>query len=608
LIDRPTLRRKADENVGACPCPQRQSSVAALICESIRGWDDADMRAAVALAVSISGLAVGVLAIEVARNHPGYWFAGDSRLAAVALLAAGWALVGSGAALWIRRPESLCGPLLLAGGITWFVPELNNPAVGSSLAFTAGLALAATTPALVGHAVLAYPSGRLMSWGERGAVAVAYGGAVGVLGVQPALLDDPADQACSQCPPNLLLVADNASTAVDLRHAGMYLGVAWATALAVLVAIRLARASSAMRPVLAAGAAYLALVAATFAASLGQSYISAATLERRLWLGQAAALIGVGAGVAWGWVVARRARASVARLVVELAQSPPPGGLRDALAGIVGDADLVLAYPVGEGGQLVDADGRGVTLPALSERTSLIRDGRAVAVLAHARGVLLDEQLVEEVTAAARLALENERLQAEVRARLRELRASRARIVAAGDAERKRLERDLHDGAQQRLVGLSLSLRLLRMRQPDSRQLERADEELGLAIADLRTLAHGIFPAVLADEGLAAAVEALAEEGRVPVRIGVMPGERFAAPVESAAYAFVAEAIRGAPAGLAVHAEHLDGLLAVDVETAAVDGLELVALQDRIGALDGRLEVTSENGRARIHVELPCVS
>jgi signal transduction histidine kinase len=180
--------------------------------------------------------------------------------------------------------------------------------------------------------------------------------------------------------------------------------------------------------------------------------------------------------------------------------------------------------------------------------------------------------------------------------------------VAAGDAERKRLERDLHDGAQQRLVGLSLSLRLLRMQRPGSSPLEQADEELRLAITDLRELAHGIFPAVLADEGLAAAVEALAEEGRVPVRIGVMPDERFAAPVESAAYALVAEAVRAAPAGLAVRAEHVEGLLAVDVETAALDGLDVVALQDRIGALDGRLEVASENGHARIHAELPCGS
>ena len=134
------------------------------------------MRAAVALAGSISGVAVGVLAIAVARDEPGYWFAGDSALAGAALLAAGWALVGSGAAFWIRRPESLCGPLLLAGGIAWFLPELNNPGAGSSLAFATGIALAAAAPALVGHAIVSYPSGQLASALERGVVAVAYAG------------------------------------------------------------------------------------------------------------------------------------------------------------------------------------------------------------------------------------------------------------------------------------------------------------------------------------------------------------------------------------------------------------------------------------------------
>jgi signal transduction histidine kinase len=307
-------------------------------------------------------------------------------------------------------------------------------------------------------------------------------------------------------------------------------------------------------------------------------------------------------------VRARRARASVARLVVELAQSPPPGGLRDVLAGIVGDAELVLGYPVGDSDALVDAHGRPVDLRIGQERTNLVRDGRSVAVLAHVPGRLDDEQLVEEVTAAARLALENERLQADVRARVAELRASRARIVAAGDAERKRLERDLHDGAQQRLVGLTLSLRLLRTQLPPSRQLVEADEELRLAIADLRKLAHGIFPAVLADEGLAAAVDALAEDGAVPIRIAALPDERLPAAVESTAYTVVAEAVRTATSALVVSANRSPGRLAIDVETQALDGLDVVGLQDRIGALDGRLEVETGDGRARIHAELPCGS
>jgi signal transduction histidine kinase len=275
-----------------------------------------------------------------------------------------------------------------------------------------------------------------------------------------------------------VLVADRAELADDLTHVGVYLGLGWAVALVTLGAVRLARGSAANRPVMAAGVAYLGCVAATFALSLDRGAISNGTVER-LWLGEAAALVAVALAIAWSWLRGRRARSAVARLVVDLAQSPPPGGLRDALAGIVGDPGLVLVYPVAPG-RLVDARGIPAKPAPGQQRTSLIRERNVVAVLGHAPGLLDDEQLVDEVTAASRLALENERLQAEVRARVEELRASRARIVEAGDAERKRLERDLHDGAQQRLVGLALSLRLLCSRLA-SPELARAEAELRLA-------------------------------------------------------------------------------------------------------------------------------
>jgi signal transduction histidine kinase len=351
-----------------------------------------------------------------------------------------------------------------------------------------------------------------------------------------------------------------------------------------------------------------------FAAALEEGLLVNDTLEKRLSLGQAAALIALAGGVAWSWIRSRRARSVVAQLVVDLAESPPPDGLRDVLAGIVGDPELVLAYAVGESvGHLVDARGRSVELSVSQERTSLVRDGHTVAVLAHAPGLLDDEQLVDEVTTAARLALDNERLQAEVRARLEELRASRARIVGAGDVERKRLERDLHDGAQQRLVGLSLSLRLARMQLATNlnalARMDEADAELRRAIAELRELAHGIFPAVLADEGLAAAVEALAEDARVPIRIRGLPEGRYAAPVETAAYTVVAETARVATNGLVVEASRSDDALFVEVETRGVVVLDLVALEDRVGALDGQLVVRrTEDGNVRIRAELPCGS
>jgi signal transduction histidine kinase len=198
-------------------------------------------------------------------------------------------------------------------------------------------------------------------------------------------------------------------------------------------------------------------------------------------------------------------------------------------------------------------------------------------------------------------------LQAEARAQLEDLRSSRTRIIEAGDAERQRLERDLHDGAQQRLVGLALALRLLQTRlgPDDDRKLGlliEAESELGLAIAELRELAHGIHPAVLTDEGLAAAVEALAED--VPLRVGDLPQERFSPAVETAAYLVVAETAKAGAAS--VRAERREGALVVDVEAEA-EPEELVDLEDRVGALDGCLDVEQDaDGGVRIRAEIPC--
>jgi signal transduction histidine kinase len=572
-------------------------------------------RRAIAVVLAALGVAVGAYSLDVAHDDPGYWFAGASTLDDLALLAAGWALIASGLAFWVRRPGNRFGPLLAAAGFAWFLPEWNNPGIGSALPFTIGLCLYAACPPLVGHAVLAYPGGQLRSHMDRVAVVGAYVGGVLVLGVLPALVFDPDAQGCTQCRANLLAVSDRNDLWTDLNRAGLYLGLAWALALASLILVRITHASNWARPIVAAGVAYLTFVAGGIALSLDRGELSNGAMERRLWLVQAAALVVLSAGVAWSWVLSRRARAAVARLVVDLAQSPPPGGLRDVLAGTVGDPGLVLAYPLDATGRLVDAQGHQVEPDRGQEETKLIRDGSVVAVLGHAPGLLAAEELVDEVAAAARLALENERLQAEVSAGLEELRASRARIVAAGDAERRRLERDLHDGAQQRLVGLSLSLRLARGELakdagPETvALLDEADAELRAAIADLRELAQGIFPAVLADEGLAAAVEALAEDGRVPIRIRDLAEGRFPPQVETAAYTVVAEAARATTVGIAVEAKHFGNALLVDVETHDDLGLDVVVLQDRLRVLGGRLAVErADDGSVTLHAELPCES
>jgi signal transduction histidine kinase len=572
----------------------------------------------VALAIAGLGIATAMVSIRVAQRDPAFSFAGPSALGEIALLGAGLGLVAAGLSFWLRRPGSSFGLLLVAGGFGWFLLEWTGDGVASSLAFTAGLVLYASCPAFVGHAVLAFPGGRLFSRPERIVVAAAYAATLLVLGLLPALVFDPVAEGCSACARNLLLVSAHNPAADHLVRIGVWLGVAWAFALALAVVLKGARSSVAVRRsgwlVLVAGAVYLSLVGAMYTASLRRGFLWNGELERRLWFGQAVALVGIVLGVGWSWARARRSRSAVARLVVELAQSPPPGGLRDALAAIVGDPTLELAYPLEGSDLLVDTQGRPAVFSAGKQQTNLVGDGRALAVAAHAPG-LLDDQLVSEVAAAARLALENERLQADVHARLDELRRSRARIVEAGDAERRRLEHDLHDGAQQQLVGLSLSLRLLRSRLPadaDPRlatRLAAAAVDLQGAIAGLRELAHGIFPAVLADGGLRSAVGALAEDTSVAIRVEGMPAERYAPVVESAAYMLVAETAAAATGGLVVRASRCDATLVLEIEAGGVgERLDFAELEDRVGATDGRLTVARSSGRVRIRAEFPCGS
>ena len=558
------------------------------------------------LAVLAAGLALGALSLAVARGAPHDSLGGASTLASVALAAVGWALVACGAIAWARRPASRFGPILAAAGGAWFAVELDNPGAGSSLLFTLGVVTYAACPALVAHAALAYPDGRVGGRLPRAALALAYAGTLIALGLLPALAFAPAEQGCSQCPDNLLAVTSAPAFAEAAGRAGLALGLVWLPLIAALAIARVVGASSAARrlaaPVLLPAALYLALVAASYAHGLERGFLSNDRVDRGLWLAQAGALALLALGVAWAWVRGRRARTQVARLVIELGDAPEVGRLREALAGALDDPALELAYPL-EGDLLVDAQGRPVSLREGPGRTvtPLVRGGRPVAVIGHRAELLDDPGLLEDVSAAAGLALDNERLQAQARARLEQLRASRARTVQAGDAERRRLERDLHDGAQQRLVVLSFALRLLRAEVGEP--VDPAIAELQRAIDELRELARGIYPAVLVDEGLATAIEALAEAGHAPLTVEPLPDERFLPAVEAAAYFLVAELARRGPGALRVRARRADGRLLVEVDGAGL-GDDLVDVEDRIGALDGELVVSATGVRA----EIPCGS
>jgi signal transduction histidine kinase len=574
------------------------------------------MARALRFAALAAGLALGVFSLAVARGGAGNSFGGGSAFAGAAELAAGYALLAVGVAAWMRHRQARHGAILVAASFAWFLVEWNNPAAGSALVFTIGLVLYAAAPPLVAQAMLAYPDGRVGWWPARLGLALGYAGSVLVLGLGAAAVFDPASEGCAQCPGNLLLVGGGSGAYGSLNRAGVYLGLTWSLLFILLAAGDLARATPARRrlaaPVVVAGCAYLGLVAADFAHSLDRGFLGNDGLDRRLWLGEAAALCVLSLAVIWAWARARRTRSGLAGLVIELAESPPPGGLRDVLAGVLHDPSLQLAYPLADG-RITDARCRAVELAG--EVTPIVRGGQQVALLSHRPGLLAEPALAEEVAATARLALDNERLQAEAWSQLEDLRASRGRIVQSGDAERRRLVRDLHDGAQQQLVTLTLALRLARTRLGSgldpalAGRFDQAEAELRAALADLRELAQGIFPVILAEEGLSAAVEALAEAGPAPMEITALPDERLSSPVEAAAYFVVSEAVRQAAAGtLKVSAARRDSRLVVEVEGDSAPA-EITGLQDRVGALDGSVTVVpGPSGRSTIRAEIPCES
>jgi signal transduction histidine kinase len=577
-------------------------------------------RLVVSTLACVSGAGIGALSLVFAHRDPGGSFAGRSTLGAIAELGAGWALILAAVVFGVRRPGNRFAAFLTAAGIAWFLPEWSNPGVATSAVFAIGLVGFVACPPLVAHAGLSYPGGRVGSALERIGLAFAYAGAVVLLGVLPTAVFDPAAEGCLQCPHNPLLVHGDSHAFSTFNHWGVRLGLGWTTALGILILWRLIRSShgtaAITAPVLVPTATFLGLVAWDFEHSLSRGLLSNDSFDVELWRYEAAALAAVALGVAWGLYRSRRARAAVAGVVVELGRSAAFGGVRDALAAALGEPELRLAYRRTAADEYVDADGHVVELQPGPDQavTPLLRRGQEIAALVHHRRLLDDRGLLEEVVAGARLAVENERFQAEVRAQLESLRASRARIVETGDAERRRLERDLHDGAQQRLVGLSLALRMVRSElgtDPDPASVARLDEaesELREALAELRELAHGIFPAALAEEGLAPAVEALAEQSVVPLQLNGLPDDRFDESVEAAAYFLIAEAVKRSDGhGVAVQASRRDGKLVVELRSDGALTDDLTDLEDRIGALDGRLYLEQDDdGGVKVRAELPC--
>jgi signal transduction histidine kinase len=309
-----------------------------------------------------------------------------------------------------------------------------------------------------------------------------------------------------------------------------------------------------------------------------------------------------------------------------LVTSLPAGApVREALAQSLGDRTLSIVYWLSDREEFVDERGHPVPLPESgSDRawTAVDYDGRRVAAIIHDASLEATPELVQAAAAAASLALDNERLKADLRARVEELRASRVRIVEASNAARRRLERDLHDGAQQQLVAMAVELRLLRNRIGANAEatelISSIEAKLGTALEELRDLAQGIHPGILTDRGLAPALEALAARAPLDIACEIDLPTRAPVSVEAVAYFVVTEALTNVlkyarAEHATIRAGYDDGELVVELQDDGVGGADesrgtgIQGLRDRVGALDGTIEIVSPPGagtlvRARIPV------
>ncbi len=319
----------------------------------------------------------------------------------------------------------------------------------------------------------------------------------------------------------------------------------------------------------------------------------------------------------------RLARAAVTELVARLAGPVTIDQVRDALRRALDDKDLEVLYWLPDDAHFVDSEGLPREPSDDVDRLVIpvsTADEDPLAVVQAAPSLRRHRSLVDAAIGVSRLALENTRLQAGLRSQLAATKDARSRLVKAGLEERRRLERDLHDGAQQRLLGIGLRLGAIRAVTPNpsiTDAIEKARAEIRLALQELRDLAHGIYPALLTQAGLGPAVEAVAERLPITVRVRI-PERRFGPDLESTAYLVICETLtnvakHAGPCIAHVTVDVREGWMHVDVsddgrgfspEGAATP---LSAVQDRLAAAGGTLTVASVPAEGtHIHASLPC--
>ncbi len=535
--------------------------------------------------------------------------------------------VDTGLLAWLRRPDNHTGALMAMAGFLWLLGTLAELWTAPAAVFV-GYLIAPLYIVAAAHLALAYPTGRLPSRSVCALVTGLY--ITATLAQLPALLMAHIGSTYRRPAGSDPLIVH--ATRLSTEWPGALMEIAGIVLLALTVRALVNRwrvASEPRRRLLAPVIwpaigmfCFLALVLVVAVLSLPD------VLGSIGWVGETVFFAAVPLSfLAFLLRTQATSVGAVGDLMSKLQNAPARGELRDALAQVLRDPTIELVYWLPDKKRYVDASGRAYELPQPDSRRTVAEiehDGRPVAAIVHDSTLLDQPELIQSVGAAAALALENERLEAELRARIEEVRASRVRLITAEEAARRRLERSLHDGPQQRLVALALGMRTARSRLPNhpdtaAELIEACENELTTTIDELRELARGIHPAVLSDRGLTPALESLCGRFPIPVEIGELPVERLPAAVESAAYLVISEALANiARYSGATHATvavaRRNGHALVEVRDDGVGGADpsrgngLRGLVDRVGALDGSVELVSAPGEGTIvYAEIPCV-
>ena len=576
-----------------------------------------DIALAAVAGVLLTALAVVVTATGGLSAHP--WPAAIARGAIVAVP------IAVGLYAWQRRPHSRFGRLLVAVGAGWSITALAGSS--NSVLYSTGRVAAWIAELGLVYVILAFPSGRLSGRADR-ALVVALSVLVLVGYMPTALLADryptptPWTECRSDCPDNAFQVVDTEPRFVvhglpavrEVLTILGFLAVAAILARRVRTATRLTRLT--LAPVLAV--ATVRLVVYPAAILVRRASPDSAAVDALAWtLALLVPLMAIGFLVGlMRWRMF--AGAALERLAHGLQARPDAARLRSVLAEALGDPSLLLAYwRNGSRGGWVDANGGPVELPAPGPGRSVTgiydEDGRRLAAIAHDDALHDQPELVESAATFAIMALENERLGAQVESSLREVQESRARILASADEERRRIERDLHDGAQQRLVGLRIKIELVEELMPsDPARGRELLHELGddtvEALEEVRSLAQGVYPALLAHRGLADALQEASRRSPIPTRLEHSGVGRYREAVESAVYFCCLEGLQNAAkhaAGATRVTVSLvdDGVLRFEVrddgagfDLATSSGAGLTNMRDRLAAVGGDLTVLSAAG------------